>query len=1064
MKIFYNTTQILDVQVDDESYRYRTIMGEHTLNLKFALPEYVDIPVGAYCYFQEQRYTLETVANIKKIHTRNYEYDLILESEQYNLSKFIIRNTVPGDNRLKFSYTARPKEFMQLLVDNMNARIGAGENLMDIFAPGTNASLSDDYGWSINAGPTSFGNYHGRQCMRATGINGGVYSLAPVFRAGIEVTASIDIFAEAPNRILMGSGQVSGTMFETEINEEMVGRWIRLSITGTPPATGAFGIFAKNKTGYVCFANFKVEAGSVMTENWTVGDVIVDAPERVVSFNHNTCAEALQMIAETFETEWEVKNRTIYLRKVEYNKDNPLPLSYGRGNGFLPGIGRSEYSDAKPVQRLFVQGGDRNIDASKYRRNDATGQIGSRELLIPGNTTIRFDGVHFEDEDGFNASASNVREYITDESGASVVRIENNDKRGLIEGSLDCTSIYPMREGTVAEVIEVDAGKNFYDFTDNDPDIPDYTEYLIAGETMTVIFQEGMLAGKEFEVKYRHRTSIAPARFEIVPQAIDGVDMPGGAFVPQAGQKYGIFHVMLPDSYIADAERRMLKQAVSYLYENEMPRFTFTGTLDSIWASRDWVNIGGRIVLGGYIRFSDNQFLPDGMDIRITAIKDYVNKPHKPEIELSNNSQSGSWLHNLQRRVESDEVLTDDLHKEAIAFTKRSYRDASETIRLLDEAMLENFTAGIAPATVRAMMMFLGSQFRFVKSTANPEPTTWEVSIDQTTHELTAPAGVIQRVVAEGNSAGDARLWTLAAKTFAKMTDPAAAYYLYAKVSTSATADDPASNDFIVSTTPIAVNGVAGYEHLLVGILNSEHNGQRSYAPLVGYTELLPGMVRTDRIVSQDGNTWFDLLKNEIAGRILFRDGLLSGLVGIGNGNGVNAGMNGAGGGANGANLPTDVRIWVGATDADRATAPFRVQHDGTLFAMKGIFSGATWYEYVTAQNGSTLDPLQPNIKLIQSPEVNDIVYLPDITDEIVGCCFNLYWQGWGTRSSVGQQTIRSRSANIIDFDAPTDKWGDPERVSSITFEQWHYGFVQIICVDRLSWIIVQKSDGVILN
>lgn len=856
MKIFYNTTQILDVQVDDESYRYRTIMGEHTLNLKFALPEYVDIPVGAYCYFQEQRYTLETVANIKKIHTRNYEYDLILESEQYNLSKFIIRNTVPGDNRLKFSYTARPKEFMQLLVDNMNARIGAGENLMDIFAPGTNASLSDDYGWSINAGPTSFGNYHGRQCMRATGINGGVYSLAPVFRAGIEVTASIDIFAEAPNRILMGSGQVSGTMFETEINEEMVGRWIRLSITGTPPATGAFGIFAKNKTGYVCFANFKVEAGSVMTENWTVGDVIVDAPERVVSFNHNTCAEALQMIAETFETEWEVKNRTIYLRKVEYNKDNPLPLSYGRGNGFLPGIGRSEYSDAKPVQRLFVQGGDRNIDASKYRRNDATGQIGSRELLMPGNTTIRFDGVHFEDEDGFNASASNVREYITDESGASVVRIENNDKRGLIEGSLDCTSIYPMREGTVAEVIEVDAGKNFYDFTDNDPDIPDYTEYLIAGETMTVIFQEGMLAGKEFEVKYRHRTSIAPARFEIVPQAIDGVDMPGGAFVPQAGQKYGIFHVMLPDSYIADAERRMLKQAVSYLYENEMPRFTFTGTLDSIWASSDWVNIGGRIVLGGYIRFSDNQFLPDGMDIRITAIKDYVNKPHKPEIELSNNSQSGSWLHNLQRRVESDEVLTDTKDREVVQFAKRRFRDVEETMEMLRGAMLD-FSDPANPITLQTMQAVVGDKMLQYDFSGAKEA----FSFDPTTKTFSAPAGTIthktlgvNRISSQAPSSYP-YYWSMPTFASAVLDNPDQAYYLYAVVPNTTGGGIGA---FQLSTEGRAFEQDENF-NLLVGILNSEFDNSRSFAPLYGLTEILPGRILVDLLIAASGNSYINL-------------------------------------------------------------------------------------------------------------------------------------------------------------------------------------------------------------
>ena len=97
------------------------------------------------------------------------------------------------------------------------------------------------------------------------------------------------------------------------------------------------------------------------------------------------------------------------------------------------------------------------------------------------------------------------------------------------EDSLDCTEIYPSRVGTVSVVFEVNKENNFYDFVDEDiPKELNFEDCLIAGENMTVIFQTGMLTGKEFEVKYIHeeKDKKAGRRFEIVPQEIDGITMP----------------------------------------------------------------------------------------------------------------------------------------------------------------------------------------------------------------------------------------------------------------------------------------------------------------------------------------------------------------------------------------------------------------------------------------------------------------------------------------------------------------------------------------------------------
>ena len=728
--IIYNNTgsKVLEIEVDDNSYRNRAVMGDHSLTLYYSLPEHVEIPVGSYCEFQGETFTLKRPENFKMKHKRLFEYTVLFDPPEANAKVWKFRN--PVDGRLKFSLTAKPHEHLQMFVDNMNRR---------------------DKGWMVG------------EC--------------------------------------------------------------------------------------------------------------IDGVETLIAYDHDFCIDALTRMASTFKTEYEFTGKRVSLRKIEYNKSNPLPLSYGCGNGFKPGVGRSNTGDNPPTEILFVQGGTDNIDPSKY---------GSSELLLPKNQTLAYDGEHFEDEDGF--IAKNARRYVVDEAGLSIRR-DDKQLSSLAEDSLDCSEIYPKRVGTVNTVVVVDEKNNFYDIVDTSiPSSLNYEECLIEGETMTVVFQTGMLAGREFEVKYYHNAvkGKAARRFEIVPADIDGQTMPNTTFAPKSGDKYAVFKCMLPTAYICDnatktgASWDMFRAAVKCLFDNEDLKFTFTGELDGIWSKKDWVNIGGRIKLGGYIRFSDDQFQKDGVLVRITGIKDYINKPHSPVIELSNTTVSGSVSSTLND-LKSEEVIVDDLHRDAIQFTKRRFRDAKETISMLEEALLDNFTNSINPIAVQTMSMLVGDeslQFRFVNSKTNPVPVTHRIVYDNETKQLTAAAGIIQHMtlgintVSASHKVSEYKFWDMTAYTSAVLDDGKKKYYLYAKVSKTAQ-----TGVFTLSENAIKLEAVSGFYHLLVGVLNSEYNEERSFVTLYGFTEILPGRITTDRIVSTDGNTYFDLLKGIISGQIKFKSG-----------------------------------------------------------------------------------------------------------------------------------------------------------------------------------------------
>lgn len=704
MIIHFDDTE-LEVLVDDNSYRRRAVKEKDKLVLYYSLTHHVEIPVGAWVEYEGQVYSLFKASNFTKNSTRNFSYTLTLESGWAGAEKYKVKN--PVDGRLKFPYTAKPHEFIQLIVDNMNMR----------------------------------------------------------------------------------------------------------------------------------------ESG------WEVGECI-DAVEQVISFNHAYCSDALNQIADAFDTEWEVEGKTIHLRKVEYFKDNPLALSYGKGNGFKKEISRSNKSDSRNFEILYVQGGTDNIVPGKY---------GNSELLLPKSQTLVYEGVSY-------LSSADGR-YITQKGKELVSKAED---------SLDCSDISPKRVGTVTSVIEVDKGKHFYDFIDNTiPEELNFSDCLIEGETMTIIPQSGMLVGKEFDVKYKH----AERRFEIVPQDIDGETMPNDIYKLAVGDKYAVFHVALPDAYVCNnsdksgASWDMFREAARFFYENTGELFTFKGELDGIWAKKDWLNIGGRIKPGGYVLFSDEQFHPKGSLVRIISVKDFCNNPHSPTIELSNAPVSSSFQSSMNK-VEETEVVIDNKHREAIQYTKRRFRDSQETIEMLKDAMLENFTDAISPIAVQTMEMLIGDeslQFRFVSDKTNPQPVVHNVAYNQATKVLTVPAGIIQhmtlgiKTMSSSHKPGEYKFWSIPAFETPPLTDGDKKYYLYAKVSKT-----DQTGVFYISEQAIAMEGVAGYYHLLMSVLNSEYDGERSYVSLYGFSEILPGRITTDKIVSSDGKTYFDLLLGEIGGNIKF--------------------------------------------------------------------------------------------------------------------------------------------------------------------------------------------------
>lgn len=701
-------TIILDIEVDDTSYRYRAIRQGDKVYLYFSLTNHVEIPIYSYINYQGQRYTLWKPENLTKHGERNLDYVVEFGGYWEILNRTIYKFLSGKPHKLKFPLTAKPRMFMQLMIDNLN--------------------LHDS--------------------------------------------------------------------------------------------------------------------------DWIIGTCI-DAPEKTLTFSHESCMEALNRFADEYNTEFEFIGKTINFGKVERFKDNPLPLSYGKGNGFKTGVIRQCQGEKAPVTVLYVNGGERNIDLASY---------GSTSLLLPKNQEIEFQG----------------RKYKTDEDGMFITRSD----RPLVdfnEDSYDATHIYPGRIGTVSEVITVDAAKHFYDIKDSSiPDDLDYSQCRIAKEKATIIFQSGILVGKEFDLKqtddeltgYIH----AERRFKIVPFERDGAIIPNESLKPAVGDKYAIFHISLPNAYICDnasqegASWDMFREAVRVLYENEEVSFTFKGDLDGLWAKKKWSEIGAVLHPGSYIQFSDKQFQPDGILIRITGIKDYINKPHAPEIELSNTSVAGFVSSDLNK-IDSNEVLDEERYNSSLSYTKRTWRDVMETVKMMFDPEGDYFTELIKPLVVHTAQLIVGTNSQQMELIG----VKFIPNADNDPNNFKSTAGKLVHFTINEE---EVREWNIPASSH--RLDNESPYYVYAKCPKEGNA-----GSILVSERQIKLEDEAGYYHFWIGVLNTPEDSVRSWNPNYGFTEVAGQTITTGVIKDKLARLVIDLVnahiiaKNgaTISGKILFGEG-----------------------------------------------------------------------------------------------------------------------------------------------------------------------------------------------
>lgn len=588
-------------------------------------------------------------------------------------------------------------------------------------------------------------------------------------------------------------------------------------------------VLVKDKLGRTKFVftgrtNQYAELISDCLPSWKVGACTTGDATRVIAFNNTSLLEACRMVASKFETEVQLTDGAISFGRVERYKSDPLLLAYR--NGLKKDITVEPDPKETAIGRLYVVGGDRNIDPAKY---------GSHQLHLSKGGKVSVGG----------------HSFVADAEGR-YISLEGDTRLNTSERAFDASSIYPKRVGTVSKVEQVG---DEWDVLD-DANTIDYGQHRVGGDTMRLEFQSGRLAGRAFDLATKEDKLVgyvhSEKRFKLVRKEIDGVLMPEPTtFYPAVGDKYAIFGCSLPDEYITSAEGEMLLRGAEYMAERLEPRLQYRAELDGLWAKKNWGTVAHKLVVGTIVRLEGAS-----SEVRISSVRTSLNSPYTPRITFSNAPYMVGSLATQIATLENAEVRQrEELRAGLVKLQDRTYKDTEAVREMVEKLKVEGFSKALKPETLQTMYAVIGSpalQFEFVGG-----GFSWT---EGKGGAITIPRQTIRQRVAGTTLEPEPKTveTTIPALTYTLKPDEQQAH-IYVELKPTPR--------YVVSTKPLQITP----DRLLVGLLNGAE-GSRDFTPLYGFTEISPSHIATRYIRSRSGNMLIDLETGNIySDKIEFR-------------------------------------------------------------------------------------------------------------------------------------------------------------------------------------------------
>lgn len=413
---------------------------------------------------------------------------------------------------------------------------------------------------------------------------------------------------------------------------------------------------------------------------------------------------------------------------------------------------------------------------------------------------------------------------------------KNTASYGIIEAVKIFDDIYPHFSGTV------DTSPSINSVIDTGIDF-DLNSYRLEGTAAKIVFLTGDLAGYEFEIStYNHGTNTVTFKSYT---GSDGLTLPSATIKPAPGDQFTFVDITMPSAYISDAEAELLAAANSYLNESADPNVIYEIEMDPHNLKAGLVTLD----IGDQITITDTQLAPSGVTFRIISLSQSLANQYKYIVKVGHGLLINYFqkIESVQDLIKKDViVLSDDSNKK----TRRALQLTQELQELIYDPDGYFDTNNIRPLSINTGMITVGMKgqqlmLKDIEFNMNPTP------YNNTSASWTAGSLIHFTIDSTG-----VKTWSITSGSITTLVS-GTSYYIFAKCAKSTT-----SGIILITTTQYVTDPNDGYYYFLLGILHAAVSNERAVSLTFGSTSITGRLIRTGKISSQNGLTYFDLDNN----------------------------------------------------------------------------------------------------------------------------------------------------------------------------------------------------------
>jgi hypothetical protein len=579
-----------------------------------------------------------------------------------------------------------------------------------------------------------------------------------------------------------------------------------------------------------------------------------DCPEtepKTVSFSCQNCLQTLQNECKDFDVDFQITTDKDGIHHIKIGKFGSVVtppngekyFQWGRGHGLFTLV-EGKVDDKAIITRMYGEGGTNNIPTA-YRNY-------SERLQLP--YPQRLNKHDHKLSDGTVVKAKTMQIGCTDDNKRYIEDAALSKKIGVEEDAIQNDDIYPRRTGKVTAL-----GDDVYTFMDDTMDFDlkasnsNGTTYLIDGTSAKITFITGRLAGREFEL---HDYDHSAKKFILKPyKDARGLVFPTSnttAFQIREGDQYKITDIIMPDSYIEDAEEDLWFYVYDKFLQAKQARAQYALTFSRSYFIENMPKDSDSCLFtpGDYVPIKDERFNLE-KNIRIQKVERNLLLRHDYTLTISDTATI-SIINQAVINVQKHDTILEANRLKDLTRAKYGWRTTEELRNMIYDPDGYFDTDNIKPNSIDTNMLTVGSKSQqFVLA-----DVIMQANLGGDPNLFKATSGTLCHL---SISDTDIRYWKIAA--LEATLSEAGGYYLFAKCSKKG---DTGSWYLTQEQLKFEPTSDPNNYYFQVGVLSSVYDASwRDFVTTYGFTRINGNTITTGKIVTSDGYCYLDLDGNK---------------------------------------------------------------------------------------------------------------------------------------------------------------------------------------------------------